>query len=628
MTPIDCSQLLADILNSQDETAFHAAVVKRLAGLPGVTIAALVRSQPPEWVVTASSGRMAAPLPIELAAEALDSGQVRTSGDWLAVPLDQSPESALPPTAVLLAGQAKFDWSAFSTGMSAACRLVRLHRRDRRHAKRLETLLEITYQWAQSDNTETLLNRMAEAATELFDCDRATIFLWDRPHRMLVGRPALGMENNELRVPDTAGVVGRVVQSGKPERVDRSDDRGVIHSQVDKESGYTTETILCVPLLSPDGTTLGAFEILNKRSGNFLPEDLTGLTEFATYAAVSLANTQQWEQLIERHQLLVDEAADKVQMIGQCPAIEALRSTIAKVAAADLAVLVLGENGTGKEVVAQSLHYRSSRRNEPLIAVNCAALAETLLESELFGHEKGAFTGANESRAGKFEVASGGTLFLDEIGDMSLGGQAKLLRALEQKEVVRVGGHETISTDVRVVAATNQNLAALVREKKFREDLYFRLNVVTLELPPLRERGDDIALLAEYFLRQLCQKQGRKTPKLTAAAKKRLVAHGWPGNVRELRNAMERVAYLTAGDKVDAEDLAFTLSPGAKRGDGMEIGLPLAEATHDFQADYIRRTIDQVRGNVTEAAKLLGVHRSNLYRKMKALGMETDEEQD
>lgn len=615
---------MGDLEKCPREADFHAAVVKRLVESGGVTTAALVRSQPPEWVVTASAGQMAGQLPLDLASDALDVGLAKEEGDWTATPLRATADREIPPTALLTTGGA-VDVIQLAVGLGVACSHVRARFRERRHAERLKALLEITHQWAQTDNLETLLNRMATAATNLFDCDRATIFLWDRPHKTLVGRPALGMEDNELRVPDDAGVVGRVVQNATPERVDRADDRAAIHAAVDKTTGYTTETILCAPLISPEGDTLGAFELLNKRDGNFLPDDLIGLTELASYAAVSLANTQQWQQIIERHQLLVDEAADKVQMVGGCPAIEALRSTINKVAAADLAVLVLGENGTGKEVVAQSLHYRSPRRNEPLIAVNCAALTETLLESELFGHEKGAFTGANESRAGKFEVASGGTLFLDEIGDMSLSGQAKLLRALEEKEVVRVGGHETISTDVRVVAATNQNLANLVREKKFREDLYFRLNVVTLELPPLRERGDDIVLLAEHFLRQLCQKQGRKPPAITAAAKKRLVAHRWPGNVRELRNLMERVAYLASGDKIDADDLAFTLSPGAKPTGGIETGRKLQEATQDFQADYIRRTIDQVRGNVTEAAKLLGVHRSNLYRKMRALGMETDE---
>lgn len=626
MSSIHWPQIIADVQSSSDEAAFQTRIVRLLAESRDIKTAALVRSQPPDWVVAASAGSMTGQLPLDLAADALDSGQPFQGSDWTATPLRAPQDSTLPPTALLLAGNSDWDAAVLGFGLGAACAVVRDRQQQRRHAERLQTLLEITHQWAQSDNLETLLNRMAEAATRLFHCDRATIFLWDRPHKMLVGRPALGMENNELRVPDDVGVVGRVVQQGEPERVDRADDRAAIHGAVDKQTGYTTETILCVPLVAPDGETLGAFELLNKCEGNFLPDDLTGLLELATHAAVALANTQQWEQLFERHQLLVDEAADRVQMIGSCAAIEALRSTIAKVAAADLAVLVLGENGTGKEVVAQSLHYRSPRRNEPLIAVNCAALTETLLESELFGHEKGAFTGANESRAGKFEVASGGTLFLDEIGDMSLSGQAKLLRALEQKEVVRVGGHETISTDVRVVAATNQNLAELVRDKKFREDLYFRLNVVTLDLPPLRERGDDVITLAKFFLRQLCVKQGRKPPTLTAAAKKRLVAHRWPGNVRELRNLMERVAYLATGNKIDADDLAFTLSPGAKKTAGMQTGLPLSEATHDFQSDYIRRTIDQVRGNVTEAAKLLGVHRSNLYRKMRALGMETDEE--
>jgi transcriptional regulator with GAF, ATPase, and Fis domain len=626
MPSLDWSQLLADIQQSKDETAFHSLTVRRLVEAGGIKTAALVRSQPPDWVVTASAGSMAGQLPLDLAADALDTGAAKQSNGWVAVPLWSAAEATFPPTALLLAGSTDIDRGVLSQGLGAACALVRSRRREKLHAERLETLLEITHQWAQSDNLETLLNRMAEAATSQFECDRATIFLWDKPHKQLVGRPALGMANNELRVPDSAGVVGRVVQSGEPERVDRLDDRAAIHGAIDKKTGYTTETILCVPLVAPNGTTLGAFELLNKRAGNFTPEDLTGLVELAAYAAVALGNTQEWEQILERHQLLVDEAENRIEMVGNCAAIEALRSTVAKVAASDLAVLVLGENGTGKEVVAQSIHYRSPRRAEPLIAVNCAAIAETLLESELFGHEKGAFTGANESRPGKFEVASGGTLFLDEIGDMSLSGQAKLLRVLEQKEVVRVGGHETISTDVRVVAATNQNLADLVRQKKFREDLYFRLNVVTLELPPLRERGDDIITLAEHFLKQLSLKQGRRTPVLTAAAKKRLVAHSWPGNVRELRNLMERVAYLVAGDKVDADDLAFTLSPGAKNEGGVQTGMALQDATHEFQVDYIRRTIEQVRGNVTEAAKLLGVHRSNLYRKMRSLGMETGEE--
>ncbi|MEO8497515.1 MAG: sigma-54 dependent transcriptional regulator, partial [Planctomycetota bacterium] len=316
------------------------------------------------------------------------------------------------------------------------------------------------------------------------------------------------------------------------------------------------------------------------------------------------------------------------QLIGNSPAIEALRSTVKRVSNTDLAVLILGENGTGKEVVAKRIHYLSARRNEPFIAVNCAALTETLLESELFGHEKGAFTDAHATRPGKFELASGGTLFLDEIGDMSLSGQAKLLRVLEEKVVVRVGGSLPIYTDARVIAATNQKLAELVRSRKFREDLYFRLNVVTLDLPPLRERGDDIVMLGEHFLSEFCLKARRRPPEFTAAARKRLLKHSWPGNVRELRNLMERIAYLSQGDKVDIEELSFILSPSGDDSAMFSLEFPLPEATKRFQIEYIKKQIERARGSMTEAAERLGLHRSNLYRKMKQLGMPTTDQDD
>ena len=285
-------------------------------------------------------------------------------------------------------------------------------------------------------------------------------------------------------------------------------------------------------------------------------------------------------------------------------------------------MLINGENGTGKEVVAQSIHYLSRRLGQPFIALNCAAIPESLAESELFGHEKGAFTDAREARPGKFELASGGTLFLDEIGDLSLNCQAKLLRVLEEKVMVRVGGSVSIPSDARVLAATNQKLAEMVQQKRFREDLYFRLNVVTLDLPPLRQRGGDILLLAEHFLDDFCRRARRKLPELTAAARKRLTEHQWPGNVRELRNLMERLAYLAVGDRVEAEDLAFILSPRGSAAPVDDLGQPLSDATARFQIEYIRRTIEQLGGNMSRAAERLGLHRSNLYRKMRQLGMD------
>ena len=382
-----------------------------------------------------------------------------------------------------------------------------------------------------------------------------------------------------------------------------------------------------MPLITASGKCLGAFEVLNKLEGQFTDEDQRGLQELAAHATVALENTQQLEELLSKHQLLVEEAAGGVQLIGESPAIEAVRSTTRRIADTDLAILILGENGTGKEVVARSIHYLSGRRDQPFIAVNCAALSETLLESELFGHEKGAFTDANETRAGKFELASGGTLFLDEIGDMSLSGQAKLLRVLEDKTVVRVGGSTPIHTEVRILAATNQDLASMVREKKFREDLFFRLNVVSLELPPLRERGEDVLLLAQYFLQSFCRNMGRNVPGLSAAAQKQLVSHRWPGNVRELRNLMERLAYLTSGDRIEAEDLAFIDTSGTGEALNLELGSTLTDATKEFQQEYIRQTIDSTQGNMSQAAKKLGLHRSNLYRKMRQLDMSGVEEE-
>jgi transcriptional regulator with GAF, ATPase, and Fis domain len=570
--------------------------------LPAASLA-VVCSNPPKWELQVSSGMGERQMPAELIADAVDRDAVVAEGEWVAAPLGDG---------FALATRGTSDQAAvrlFAEGLAAAVRSVLSRQRREHRIRRLETILDITHAWRQTKSMEALLKAMAEAATELLQADRASIFLWDRSKHELVGRPALGVEGNELRVSDDAGIVGQI-------------DR-----DVDRATGYTTRTILCVPLVAPKGRTLGAFEVLNKKQGHFTDDDERGLIELAAHAAVALQNTQEFEELLSKHQQLVAEAAQGLQLIGDSPAIEAVRSTIRRIADTDLAILILGDNGTGKEVVARSIHYLSRRREQPFIAVNCAAIAESLLESELFGHEKGAFTDARESRPGKFELASGGTLFLDEIGDMSLGGQSKLLRVLEDKTVVRVGGSTPIHTEVRILAATNQDLAAMVRAKRFREDLFFRLNVVSLELPPLRERGDDVLKLAEHFLQSFCRATGRRTPKFSAAARKRLLSHNWPGNVRELRNLAERLAYLTTGDVVEVEDLVLIES----RGDVDRLADfegSLADATRDFQQHYIRKTIESARGNMSNAAKRLGLHRSNLYRKMRQLGMATDGEHD
>jgi len=578
------------------------------------------------WSVVEDTGSRQ-PLPADLLAEALDREATGCAEEWVVSPTthpagtneilvvrfrgEREARAALKPIA----------WLAAILGRLIAD--IGTRRRERRRLRRLEAILDIAGRWNEAHETEALLVEMAEAATRLLRADRASIFLWDRSNHVLVARPALGVEGGELRIPDDRGVVGQVVATGEPRRVDVTRDQDQIDRQVDSRLGYHTRTLLCVPLRTRRGETIGAFEVLNRLEGNFTDDDEEALVDLAAHAAVAIENTQKRARLIASRRHATDEAAAGVQLIGSCPAMDALRSTVARVAKTDLAVLLLGENGTGKEVVARSVHYQSHRRDEPFIAVNCAALTETLLESELFGHEKGAFTDAHETRRGKFELADGGTLFLDEIGDLSPAGQAKLLRVLEEKVIVRVGGSQTIATDARVIAATNQDLAEMVRQRRFREDLFYRLNVVTLMLPPLSTRGDDVLLLADHFLGVFCARARRAKPAFTEAVRERLREHRWPGNIRELRNLMERLAYLSTGETIDASELAFILAPHGHSAALVDESLSLAQATDAFQAEFIRGAINRSQGNMSDAARELGLHRSNLYRKMRQLGMPT-----
>lgn len=488
--------------------------------------------------------------------------------------------------------------------------------------QRLATLLDISQQLAQERETAPLLEHIAAQAARLLQCERASIFLWDKSRKELVGRPALGMPNNELRIPENAGVVGRTVASGEPQVVHDVSDDPNFAANVDKQSGFKTRNLLCVPMRDQENQIIGVLEVLNKNS-TYTPDDVVTMQALAVQIVAALDNVRAIEAIIRSSQELDSQARLAARIVGDSPPIVALRSTVERVARTELPVIILGESGTGKDVVARAIHYSSPRQGHPYIPINCAAIAETLLESELFGHEKGAFTGALETRAGKFEAAAGGTLFLDEIGDMSANGQAKLLRVLEEKVVYRVGGTAAIPVDTRVIAATNRNLSENVRAGKFREDLFYRLTVVTLDLPPLRERRDDVMILAEHFMTVFCKDAGRKPLRFTLEARKRLEQHEWPGNVRELRNLLERVAYLCPGEKVDAADLAII--PRASVDDANPYAaMTLAEATDAFQRDHIQHALDRAKGNVSEAAKLLGLHRPNLYRKMKLLGMKID----
>ena len=621
---------LVDIaLSAKDRTEFFNQAVEKIHSADAADTTAIVRGIKGTWRTIAQNGSGSSKeskMPIELFAEVLDSDQPSSASGWIACPIE-SPNSSGRLLVQKSAAKSTDEIESCSAALAIALNTFSERQQPRQRAERLHAMLDMTARWNQNRETDQLLVEIAEASTRLLDAERATIFLPDASGQMLIGKPALGVESGQLSIPADAGVVGKVMSSGEPQRVDTdiADEQKQINREVDEQLNFETRSLLCVPLVNSKGKTIGAFELINKINGNFSNDDQAALLELAAHSAVAIENTQHVEKLVTTKKVVADQAAGQVQLIGNCPEIEKLKATVERVADTDLAILITGENGTGKEVVAQLIHYLSSRRDNALVAVNCAAITESLLESELFGHEKGAFTDAHQARAGKFEVADQGTLFLDEIGDMTLGGQAKMLRVLEEKIVVRVGGSTPIPTEARILAATNQNLPQLVQEKKFREDLFFRLNVVTIELPPLRVRGEDIILLAEHFLDGFCKKARRNTPKMSAAARKRLLQHEWPGNVRELRNMMERLAYLSSGDKVEPDDLAF-LNASTKAESTVPTDLKLNEATKLFQRDYIQQSIDRCAGNMTDAAARLGLHRSNLYRKMGQLGMKDGDE--
>jgi two-component system nitrogen regulation response regulator NtrX len=356
-------------------------------------------------------------------------------------------------------------------------------------------------------------------------------------------------------------------------------------------------------------TRLGAYDFLEK------PLSLERVLLTVNHALSDRRLREQVRDL--RRQISLEEL-----LIGESEPMRRLEQQIRSAAPSNSRVLITGENGSGKEIVARTLHRLSARADAPFIDVNCAAIPEELIESELFGHRKGAFTGAIDERKGKFELADGGTLFLDEIGDMSLKTQAKVLRVLQEQTFQRVGGQQTIKVDVRVIAATNKELEQEIAGGSFRSDLYYRLNVIPIEVPPLRARASDIVLLAEHFLRRFAAETGAPRKKLSAGAAAKLKAYHWPGNVRELRNVIERLAILLPGDTIEPDDVLL----GARTDVATSIphNLTLREARDEFEKRYILSRLKELAGNVSRTAEVLGVERSNLYRKLHAYGIKVE----
>jgi transcriptional regulator with GAF, ATPase, and Fis domain len=564
--------------------------------------------------------------------DAMDRAAPHVDGSWCIIPVGKQSAwlmRVLPPRH--LSHDETESLSLSGKMLASALDRLDAYQTKSRRVRELSAILSAAASWQRIDDDDELLRAIADTATDLLKCERASIFLWDKRRKKLIGRPALGVEGESLSVDDDSGVVGEVLSTAEPKIWNAdSDDGSRVNRKIDAKTDFETKSLVAVPMFGDRDQVIGVFEAINAIGHAFDPGNVDVLSDLATHAAVAIGSLRTRRKLTQNRDRLVDDAASQTELIGQHPSMEAVRKQAQKIAGTDLSVLILGKNGTGKEVLARMVHYQSERRNGPFVAVNCAALVETLLESELFGHEKGAFTDANQSRRGKFELASGGTLFLDEVGDMSPGGQAKLLRVLEDKVVVKVGGSQATSVDVRVLAATNQPLEELIAQRKFREDLFFRLNVVSLTLPPLSQRGDDVLLLANHFLAQFCYQIGRPVPKLDADTQAVLLSHPWPGNIRQLRNTIERVCYLCTDDTVSPDDLMLsggsTASTSSVSIADLVSATTLTDATKEFQVEHIQNAIEKCGGNMTEAAGRLGLHRSNLYRKMRQLQMPTSGE--
>ena len=365
-----------------------------------------------------------------------------------------------------------------------------------------------------------------------------------------------------------------------------------------------------------NATRLGAVNFLEKP---LTPEGIL----FAVGSALELRQSRR----VARE--LREELGLAGDMIGDSSAMQKVRDLIDRVGPSDARILITGESGTGKELVASAIHDASTRRDKPFVRVNCAAIPRDLVESEMFGHERGAFTGATQARVGRFELANNGTLFLDEIGDLSLDAQAKLLRAIEAKEIHRVGGNRAIPVDVRIIAATNHNLSRAVKDGLFRDDLFFRLNVVPVELPPLREREGDIRQLVHHFSLVYFKRTGQIPPSWTENALAVLEHHAWPGNVRELANIVERVAIVNPGAEITADYVRALLNPAEpahvapQPPDEPQVSHGLNESLDAFERRLIERALSTSKGNVAEAARILNTDRPNLYRRMKRLGIDS-----
>jgi len=470
--------------------------------------------------------------------------------------------------------------------------------------------LMLLYEYGKSVNShledqDEMLNEIMNAALKTLKAERGFIALVDENSGELACELVRNATGNDLseKLEVSRTIIHKVLNEGVSIlTVNAQED-----TQFDKAKSireYNIRAAICAPLLFRE-EILGVIYLDNRASvGSFSQDDQMFLIALCHQAGIALGNARLHRRVVQENVWLESTLKPKFQILGESQKMKKVFDTIKKIAPTDITVLIQGDTGTGKELAAKAIHTLSPRREHPFVPVNCAAIPKELIESELFGHEKGAFTGATSAREGKFQLAHGGTIFLDEIGDMSLDLQAKVLRILEDRELQRVGGNRSITVDVRVVAATNKDLAKEVENRTFREDLYYRLNVVAVKLPPLKERKMDIIPLAEYFVAE-------RVKKISTKAQRLMESYDWPGNVRELKNCVDRAVVLGDGKVIQPEDLPYALRKG-----GQIIPAPLETIDH-MEEDHIVRVLRHADWNKSDAARILGITRQTLDNKIK-----------
>lgn len=506
------------------------------------------------------------------------------------------------------------------------------------YLERISLLFKMGVLMSSETNMSALVDLLMREAPAIMNAERATIFLADPQSRELYSHVGVGLMHDQIRIPWETGIAGWVYTHGESLNIPDPYKDPRFNKGVDPITGYKTKNLLCVPMRAPDGVVVGAFQVLNKRAGVFTATDLEVLDILAAQAARAIAHAIEWDHLKQRATLLKKENVGLKQalqhkdpfeeIVGTSRAIQEVRSLIRKVAPTETSVLIQGESGTGKELAARAIHRLSLRAEEPLISLNCAAVPAELIETELFGHKKGAFTGSVGDHKGVFRTAHRGTLFLDEIEATSPAMQVKLLRAIQVGEIKPVGESRSQMVDARLIAATNRDLSELIRKGMFREDLYYRINVFPITIPPLRDRLDDLQVLVRHFLDKFSEQTGKVIRKIDPAAMDLLMRYQWPGNIRELENEIERAHILSPdGGSISVGVLSPRVTQSfcnVAAAESSSASTGLKEAVEALEKKMIEEALARTKNNKSVAARSLGLSRQGLINKIHKYGIKDE----